>query len=618
MENRIALQNQIKKDALEVFNSKDSSILFSEIKTGTGKTKILLDTAFERLKQTRKSVIISTSNNFLTLEYIKEAKKFGYDIDKLAIFVGKDNYVNPETILDEIFLKEFNIQKEDVENWLKKNANYPLINLFVEDFALTEDAAIIASEAREEDLTISDKTDIIAETPMIYITNHYYLMFLLNFAKAEDFFDVDMYLDEVHLLNQAAKNLYKKSFSPFRLIFLLRRILKESKKQKKEYVHLLYETDNLLSYCKRYAKRKFNKAIENVIVNRLKAYIDSDIYKNAKTALLKASKKQTNDTIRSCLRELYEAVFVVRGKNIEISFSPVKTNVTFATSEDNPINRLKALLSKHTGNFWGVSGTLRAAVDNSFADNSWAFERIGFYKYSEPQYEKDFNFNYRLLNITFKVYDSVFKKEQLGFYIAEDKRYLPVKDLKSEKFEESYQEWINNLADLAKDTFYHSGLILMSSYENVAMMKEALEKNDFTAKYKVFAYTMGTNMRKVVKEYKDSVDNGHLSVLIGGLNFYTGIDLPGDYLKTLFIGKLPLEARGDFFSRKKFGNYSSHADMRKNALLTFRQGIGRAIRSEKDRSLIVVADPRINTTRYKIFKEFLEEIGIDAQRALQK
>ena len=52
--------------------------------------------------------------------------------------------------------------------------------------------------------------------------------------------------------------------------------------------------------------------------------------------------------------------------------------------------------------------------------------------------------------------------------------------------------------------------------------------------------------------------------------------------------------------------------MIRNALITFRQGVGRTIRTPDDKALVIVADPRIKESRYRVFLDFLEESGVPA------
>ena len=267
--------------------------------------------------------------------------------------------------------------------------------------------------------------------------------------------------------------------------------------------------------------------------------------------------------------------------------------------------------SNNAKNFIGVSGTIRVDVDSSISANEWSFQRIGFYKYKKVENVKQAIFNEKITNMEFTVYPRIFNKNQARYCIT-DRDYLkpPANIENREKYIKLYHRWVKALAQYAIETIYGNTLILMSSYENIELMRDYLIKFHIDEEYEIFANTYGTNMRMLVKAYKDVIDSGKKAILIGGLNFYTGLDLHGDYLQTLFIGKLPIEPRSSYFTRQRIGEYSVQADMRKNALLMFRQGIGRAIRSENDKALIVVADPRINEKRYQPFRRFLDEYAM--------
>ncbi len=102
------------------------------------------------------------------------------------------------------------------------------------------------------------------------------------------------------------------------------------------------------------------------------------------------------------------------------------------------------------------------------------------------------------------------------------------------------------------------------------------------------------------------------SVIFGASSFWTGVDVPGDALSNVIITKLPfavpnhplIEARCDAIRKlggEPFRDYSIP-----DAVLKFRQGIGRLIRSKTDTGIIVVLDPRIITKYYG--RSFLESI----------
>ena len=94
------------------------------------------------------------------------------------------------------------------------------------------------------------------------------------------------------------------------------------------------------------------------------------------------------------------------------------------------------------------------------------------------------------------------------------------------------------------------------------------------------------------------------SVLVGSASFWEGIDVPGDALQCVIIDKLPfppphdplvqarskeLESRG----RDPFNDYYLS-----EAAIALKQGAGRLIRSETDRGLLVITDPRLRQMAY--------------------
>ena len=94
------------------------------------------------------------------------------------------------------------------------------------------------------------------------------------------------------------------------------------------------------------------------------------------------------------------------------------------------------------------------------------------------------------------------------------------------------------------------------------------------------------------------------AVLVGSQSFWEGVDVPGEALQCVVIDKLPfpppndplvearvrrLEAEG----RNPFADYFVA-----EAAISLKQGAGRLIRSESDRGLLVVCDPRMASMGY--------------------
>lgn len=94
------------------------------------------------------------------------------------------------------------------------------------------------------------------------------------------------------------------------------------------------------------------------------------------------------------------------------------------------------------------------------------------------------------------------------------------------------------------------------------------------------------------------------AVLIGSHSFWEGVDVPGDALSMVLIDKLPfappddpvLEARATALERQGRDAFSTLQVP--EAAILLKQGIGRLIRSETDRGLVVIGDKRLADTPY--------------------
>ncbi len=106
--------------------------------------------------------------------------------------------------------------------------------------------------------------------------------------------------------------------------------------------------------------------------------------------------------------------------------------------------------------------------------------------------------------------------------------------------------------------------------------------------------------RALLQEFKDRVD----SVLLATSSFWQGIDVPGEALSCVIIDKLPFEvpddpviaARVDRISRS--GGNAFYEYQVPRAAIQLKQGIGRLIRSSRDRGVIAIFDVRMLTRSY--------------------
>ncbi len=112
----------------------------------------------------------------------------------------------------------------------------------------------------------------------------------------------------------------------------------------------------------------------------------------------------------------------------------------------------------------------------------------------------------------------------------------------------------------------------------------------------VYEQGSGPSPHSLVKSFRAAKQ----AVLLGTQAFWEGVDIPGQTLSVLVIAKLPfavpsdpiVAARSETF-QNPFQEYTLP-----EAILRFRQGFGRLIRSKSDVGVVIIMDRRLLTKRY--------------------
>ena len=122
-------------------------------------------------------------------------------------------------------------------------------------------------------------------------------------------------------------------------------------------------------------------------------------------------------------------------------------------------------------------------------------------------------------------------------------------------------------------------------------------------------FVQGEAPRPVLLERFRASGNG---VLLGAASFREGVDVAGEALSVVIIDKLPFAAPDDpvFEARleaiRRNGGNPFRDEQLPQAVIALKQGAGRLIRSESDRGVLVLCDPRITSKTYgKVFIDSL-------------
>jgi ATP-dependent DNA helicase DinG len=157
-------------------------------------------------------------------------------------------------------------------------------------------------------------------------------------------------------------------------------------------------------------------------------------------------------------------------------------------------------------------------------------------------------------------------------------------------------------------------LVLFTSYQMLKdthdMLKSFSDQDDMI----IIAQGISSGSRSRLKKNFQSFDR---SILLGTSSFWEGVDIPGEDLSCVVIVRLP-------FERPNHPVFSVKAQVLKdsgknpfmelalpNAVIRFKQGFGRLIRSSKDKGIVFVCDSRLIQSKYgKYFTDSIPRVPI--------
>ncbi len=142
-------------------------------------------------------------------------------------------------------------------------------------------------------------------------------------------------------------------------------------------------------------------------------------------------------------------------------------------------------------------------------------------------------------------------------------------------------------------------LVLFTSYSQLQNTASAITGP--LAKEGIIVYEQGSGPSP--HSLLSSFRQAEQAVLLGTRSFWEGVDIPGPDLSVLVIAKLPFQVPSDPIVAARAETYqdSFQEYMLPEAILSFRQGFGRLIRSKQDVGVVAVFDKRLLSKSYGQF-----------------
>lgn len=202
--------------------------------------------------------------------------------------------------------------------------------------------------------------------------------------------------------------------------------------------------------------------------------------------------------------------------------------------------------------------------------------------------------------VTEKIPSPFSYEDQVRFMVPNDFPHI-----NDEDFIYATCEAILSLAEITKGRM----LVLFTSYEMLRKSYFLLQEMMDVDEYILMAQGISSGSRTRLKKNFQTFEK---AILLGTSSFWEGVDIKGEALSSLMIVRLPfqppnhpvLEAKAE--SYKQQGKNAFYELSLPHAVLRFKQGFGRLIRSANDRGIVFVCDARIMKSSYGKF--FLDSI----------
>jgi ATP-dependent DNA helicase DinG len=198
-------------------------------------------------------------------------------------------------------------------------------------------------------------------------------------------------------------------------------------------------------------------------------------------------------------------------------------------------------------------------------------------------------------------------------YARQMRVYIPKKmpePTARETYENALSHWIRHFVSMTQGKAF----VLFTSYQTMQRLADTLAS--FFRSERIACLVQGGSMprHRLLQKFKEDRD----SVLFGTDSFWQGVDVPGEALSNVILTRLPFAVPDHPLTQAKCeriiaqGGDAFREFSLPEALLKFRQGVGRLIRTQQDKGIVVILDNRVLTKPYgKAFLAVLPKCPVE-------
>jgi ATP-dependent DNA helicase DinG len=246
-------------------------------------------------------------------------------------------------------------------------------------------------------------------------------------------------------------------------------------------------------------------------------------------------------------------------------------NFSFHSAPIDVAEKLEQIFFRGNKSCVFTSATLGVGEDQAL---SYFRKRVGARKVRAACIESPFDF-----------------KKQMRLYLM---KRMP--EPRTPTYDSELKKWIAHFIDLSRGRAF----VLFTSYALMTQMADELEEHCDDRGYRLLVQGRGMPRHQMLQEFKQDVH----SVLFGTDSFWTGVDVPGEALSNVIITRLPFAvpdhpltaSRLEHLEEQGLNPFTEYSVP--EAILKLRQGVGRLIRSNKDRGSCAILDNRILSKPY--------------------